>query len=323
MSIFGLFGTAIEYTCGGGEKITAMGNKMKNVKHDITSESAWKKTSQFIKEKYGKKIEFQFLSVTSNNNGDGLESSSSQRSYVQGDDLVVPLKYKNAELGNVVVCRGATLPFEQQQETEDLIRFLIEPQAYNRMLELKLSSSTQPEQESNVIRLFGRTDYVDQEEVIVINDEQEKKRRLVSPFIHVKSKSATVRHKIALKIHEMIGTIVFIRLQDIADGSQPVTHEMDLSDTTLFIEDLTALNPHQMDLLERLARRNLSDSKINCAVIVGSGLNDDQIHHLDCSQAMKNDLLGLAYDADRVPVTQQASQEILDLLFFNDDDMIS
>jgi hypothetical protein len=58
-------------------------------------------------------------------------------------------------------------------------------------------------------------------------------------------------------------------------------------------------------------------------VIVGSSLNEDQIQHFDCSLSMKNDLLGLSYDADRVPVSQQASEEILDLLFFNDDDIIS
>lgn len=296
-----------------------MGNAMKTIKNDITTESAWKKTSQFIQEKYGKRIEFRFLSIASGDATNNFNSENQENYFAMGDDLIVPLKYKNKDLGCVVVCRGATLPFEQRIETVDLIRFLIEPQAYNRMLELQMKPSTENDTEGNVIRLFGKTDYMDQDEVIIINPD-EQRRRLVSQFIHIKAKSDRVRHKVAFKIHEMIGTIVFIRLQDITDGKEAVTHEMDLSDTTLYIDDLSNLNQNQFDLLERLARKNLSG---NCALIVGSSLDEDQIHHLNCSAALKNDLLGLAYDADRVPVSQQASAEILDLLFFSDDDIIS
>lgn len=283
---------------------------MKNLKSDITSESAWKKTSQFILEKYGKKIEFRFLSTAVEND---------QRYFTVGDDLIVSLKYKNADLGSVIVCRGALLTYEQQRETVDLIQFLIEPQAYNRMLELQISSASHPESEGNVIRLFGNTDYMNEDEVIVIKD-NDHKRRLVSQLIHVKAQSAQVRHKVALKIHEMTGTIVFLRLQDFADGREPITHEMDLSDTTVYIDDLMSLNQNQMDLLERLTRQNF---KSNSALIIGSNLSEDQIYHLNCSTALKNDLLALAYDIDRVPVSQQASEEILDLLFFNDGAMIS
>lgn len=283
---------------------------MKTFKNDITSESAWKRTSQFILEKYGKRIEFRFLS---------MPAEEEQRYFTHGDDLIVSLKYKNTDLGSVVVCRGAMLSYQQQQETVDLIQFLIEPQVYNRMLELQINSSTLKESENNVIRLFGNTDYMNEEEVIVLND-NESRRRLVSPFIHVKAHSRQTRHKVALKIHEMTGTIVFLNLKDFADGKEPITHEMDLTDTTIYIDDLTQLNKNQMDLLERLSRQNL---KSNSALIVGSDLSEDQIHHLNCSMALKNDLLALAYDVDRVPVSQQASEEILDLLFFNDGAMIS
>ncbi len=293
---------------------------MKNMINDLTTESAWKKTSQFIQEKYGKKIEFRTMSATS---GD-VESAESERvSYFsQGDDLVVPLKYKQTDLGQVIVCRGATLAFEQQLETVDLIQFLIEPQAYNRMLKLEINAysanTTDTEEETtNVINLFSNpaAEEIDEEE-----SQEEGRRRLVSKFIHIRAKSSLARHKVAYKIHEMTGTIVFLRLQDLTDGKTKVEHDMDLSDTAIYVDNLTELNENQLDLLERMARQNL---KGNSVIIVGSSLSEDEIHHLDCSQTMKNDLLALSYDADRVPVSQQASEEILDLLFFNDDDMIS
>lgn len=290
--------------------------------NDITTESAWKKTSQFIQEKYGKKIEFRILSTTS---GDVVSEENERVSYFShGDDLVVPLKYKQTDLGQVVVCRGATLDFEQQLETVDLIQFLIEPQVYNRMLKLEINAyhtnTTDTKEETNVINLFAIPSNEQVEEMIEETSEEEGGRRLVSKFIHIRAKSSMARHKVAYKIHEMTGTIVFIRLQDLTDGKTPVTHEMDLSDTAIYVDNLTELNQNQLNLLEKMSRQNL---KGNSVIIVGSSLDDDQIHHLDCSQAMKNDLLALSYDADRVPVSQQANEEILDLLFFNDDDIIS
>ena len=291
--------------------------------NDITTESAWKKTSEFIQEKYGKKIEFRTLSKAT---GAMAAAETGRVSYFShGDDLVVPLKYKQTELGQVVVCRGATLAFEQQLETVDLIQFLIEPQVYNRMLKLKINAydanTTDTQIEStNVINLFA-TSQQNVEQLIEENSEEEEgRRRLVSKFIHIRAKSSMARHKVAYKIHEMTGTIVFLRLQDLTDGKNPVTHEMDLSDTAIYVDNLMDLNSNQMDLLEKMSRQNL---KGNCVIIVGSSLSEDEIHHLNCSQAMKNDLLALSYDADRVPASQQASEEILDLLFFNDNDIIS
>jgi hypothetical protein len=285
-----------------------------DITSDLTQQAAWIKTSQFIQEKYGKKIEFRFLNTSTDDS-----DSNSKKSFTKDDDLIVPLKYKKAELGQVIVCRGATLTQDQQLETVDLIQFLIEPQAYNRMLKLQISSATNTNEESNdnVIRLFSK-------KVAAVRDLQESgedsRRRLVSKFIHVKAKSSLARHKVALKIHEMTGTIVFLRLQDLTDGKTELTHEMDLTDTAIYVDNISELNQNQLRLLERLSRKNMAG---NSVVIVGSSLTEDQIQHFDCSLSMKNDLLGLSYDADRVPVSQQASEEILDLLFFNDDDIIS
>lgn len=292
--------------------------KMKNSINEIINDSTWKKTSQFIEDKYGKKIEYRFLSGS-----DSSLNSSEQAYYVWGDDLVVPLKYKNTQLGNVIVSRGATLNYDQQTETVDLIQFLIEPQIYNRVLKLQLNSLMRPESstDDNVIELFSKQPKSG--DVYVIDDDV-KTRKLVSKFIHIRSKSEQTRHKVAMKIHEMVGTIVLLRLQDIYDGrevlSKAEVDAMNLSDTALYIDNILNLNKNQIDVLSQLSKRKENG---NFVIMVGSSLNENQIKHLEYNNDFKNDLIGLSYDVDRVPLFQQTSDEVLDLLFFNDGDTIS
>jgi hypothetical protein len=291
---------------------------MKNNINDITNESAWKKTSQFIEEKYGKKIEYRFI----------IEAAPSdvvkeQRFFIIGDDLIVPLKYKLTELGQVIISRGATLNNDQKNETADLIQFLIEPQIYNKVLKLQLSSLTQKSNkiDENVIELFSKKDKNEDRHII---DDETSSKRLISKFIHIRSKSPQTRRKVALKIHEMAGTIVMINLQDFYDGKIPMPAgevlKMNLDATTLYIDNMLDLNPNQLAVIEQLSKLKASG---NYVIIVGSSLNEDQINHLEYNREFKNDLIGLSYDADRVPTAQQASDEILDLLFFSDGDIIS
>ena len=88
---------------------------------ELLNGGVWNKTSQLIFDKYGKKIEFKFLTVL----------DSEQPFYSRGDDLVVPLKSHQRYLGDVIIQRGATMSVDEKMDLTDLIQFLIEPQAYN------------------------------------------------------------------------------------------------------------------------------------------------------------------------------------------------
>ncbi len=296
---------------------------MKNIAQEITNASAWIKTSQFISEKFGKQIEYRFLV-----DSDEISTQSKNKFYISGDDLVIPLKYKQTQLGNVVVSRGATLSSDQQTETVDLVQFLIEPQVYSRVLKLQINSlsnlnmqeeKSKEDLSENVVPLFSKND----EAVHIINSEDQSKK-LVSKFIHIRSKSKMTQQKVALKIHEMIGTIAFLRLQDIYSGAQSMSEnevaQMDLSETTIYVENIKDLNLNQLNLVQKLSLRK---TKENFAIIVGSDLEEKELQSIDCSPEFKKDLIGLSYDADRVPFAQQASAEVLDLLFFNDGDIMS
>lgn len=270
----------------------AVGANMKSFIED----RVWERASQFIKDKYGKNIEFRFIS----------EIDERDLFFVRGDDLVVSLKHKNESLGNVVVRHGSTLSQDQRQEAADLIQFLISPQAYSKFIQLKIESQTLPEKSENVINLFT---HVKTEE-----ESENEAPQLLSKFIHIKALSRVVRHKIAMKLHEMAGTIVLLRLQDILNPNQPIDMNMDLTDTALFIEDLTDLNAEQLKLLEKISKN--SNVK-NSLVLVGSSLDETALQALNCGADLKNDLIGMMYDADRVPASQQANEEVLELLFFN------
>lgn len=278
---------------------------------EITSDRSWIRASSFIEEKFGKKIGFKFLTISSDE-----EQQASHKCFAEGDDLIVPLQYKNQKLGRVVVYRGALLSTEQQMEASDIIQFLVEPQIYNKVLSLNMSSLSDLKNDSknngaNIIQLFNTENRDD-----VVSDSTERdSRKLVSQFIHIKSKLPMTRHKVAMKIHEMVGTIVLLRLQDIYDGTEEVNMNMDLSDTALFVEDIMSLNSNQLDFLQKLVRSNKAK---NSVILVGSDLDENQIHQMSCSTDFKHDLLGLSYDADRVPYAQQASEEVLELLFFSE-----
>lgn len=260
----------------------------------ITNENAWKRTSQLIEDKFGKKIEFNYLT--------GVEDSEDK-----GDDLLVPLKHKTETVGTVVIRHGATLTVQQKQEATDLIQFLITPQAYSHFLQLKIERQNHSHKtEGNVIQLFNQ-------KVIVAED----KRQVLSQFIHIKSQSRIVRHKVAMKLHEMAGTIVLLRLQDIFKVDEEINMEMDLTDTALFIEDLSDLTAQQWQLLEKLAAGSKAE---NSLILVGSDFNETSIKALKCNDNLKNDLIGMMFDADRIPANQQTNEEVLELLFFHTND---
>jgi hypothetical protein len=57
--------------------------------------------------------------------------------------------------------------------------------------------------------------------------------------------------------------------------------------------------------------------------LVGSSLEMDAILQKDWPESFKKDLAGFFFDIDRVPLAQQTSEDILELLFFQFDGVMS
>ena len=274
---------------------------MKNVFDDAT----WKKTFQLIEEKYGKTLQFRSLKLI-----DGPNKSA----YQHGDDYIIPLSLKNFDLGDIVVSRGSFLDDQQKTEVVDLIKFLVEPQIYNQHLK---------NAEEN-IKNQKYAAHVEKNKVVNLFPQVSETKRTLSKVIHLKSHIEQTRVKVAFKIHEMSGRNLFVRLSDVISSMTSVEDLSSLSDTTILIEDIESISPSMMQILETyLEQASDSDSETGPLLLVGSSLTLESLEEKPWNQSVKDDLMGFYFDIDRVPLAQQTSKEILELLFFELDGSIS
>lgn len=258
---------------------------------EILNDSAWKKTFELIKEKYGKNLSYRSIRLTHN-----VDSAF----YSQGDDLVIPLKIKDHDLGDVVVSRGSVLDSQQKVEIVDLVKFLVEPKVYSLHLQ-------KIEQNSSALNSIEKLDFIG----LVENDSFI--RTTLSSIIHLKSNMQQTRHKVAMKIHEMSERNLFVFLDDIASTLTSVEDIKTLNDMTVYVENVENLSAGMMDLLQKYLSLSYESGPL---FLIGSTLTLEQIETKDWPELVKKDLAGFYFDIDRVPAAQQTSEEILELLFF-------
>lgn len=269
---------------------------------DVVENTVWTKTQSLIQDKYGKKIALKTIDLT----------NSTMPSFVEGDDLIVPLNSKPVYLGEVIVNRGSLLSTQQREEVIDLIRFLVEPHVYNKHLKLKeeieaykrqlaTEAVIENEKESNVFSLFKD----EQEELSLV--------KLINSVIHLRSNSALTRKKVALKIHDMAEQNLFVSFKDIARQMHSVEEFKSFDKTTVFVEDISQLNEQELSLLNAASALKVE----GLVFIIGSTLADKQIETLNVTQELKADLNAILFDIDRLPLAQQTSTDVLELLFFS------
>lgn len=265
---------------------------------DVVENSVWTKTQSLIQDKYGKRISLKTIDL----------SNSTAPSFLEGDDLIVPLNSKPVYLGEVIVNRGSLLSTQQRDEVVDLIRFLVEPHVYNKHLKLKEEIQAYKQkiaaeelESDNVFSLFS-------------NDlEEEKLVKLLSSVIHLKSASTATRKKVALKIHEMAEQNLFVSFTEIAHQINSVDELKSFEKTTMYIDNLESLNLREIELLNAAC----SLKQDGLVFIIGSYLSDQQIDRLKLSDELKADLHAILFDIDRLPLSQQTSTDVLELLFFS------
>jgi len=277
---------------------------------DISKDSVWIKASDLIKEKYGKSLSYRSIKLMS------TEATQIQKDlfYSNGDDLIIPLKAKNVNLGDVVVDRGSLLDFQQKAEVADLVKFLVEPKLYNIQLkksEAYLNGTTRPsltlvkEDTASLVELFN---------------EEVPRRQTLSQIILLKSHIELTRNRVALKMHEMTERNLFVHLDDIIASLSSKEDISTLSDITIYIADIQALSASTLRLLQEYLENSTAEGPL---FLVGSSLSMEAIESQDWPESLKKDLAGFYFDIDRVPLAQQTSEDILELLFFQLDTQMS
>lgn len=265
--------------------------------NEILNDAAWKKTLDLVKTKYGKSLSYRSIKIC---------KEDKVAAYSQGDDFIIPLRLKNYDLGDVIVARGSLLDSQQKTEVVDLVKFLVEPKIYN--IHLKQT------EENSAVRSSATHDSVRKIFKLELHKSEIKdERKTLSQMIHLKSEEKNVRQKVASKIHEMTERNLFVFLDDIATSLTNVEEIRTLGDTTIYIESLEDLSAAMIGLLQQYLSNNYDDGPL---FLIGSNLALSEIQNKDWSVSFKNDLMGFFFDIDRVPLAQQASEEILELLFF-------
>jgi hypothetical protein len=277
---------------------------------ELVTAGIWAKTRALILDKYGKTIDFKFMSARSPLAHDGAY-------YSQNDDLVVPLEYKNSFLGEILVHRGSTLSSQAKSEITDLIRFLIEPKAYSLFLQdveaslIKSSvahtDDSPSTEKANVVSLFPQLGDSSS------GNDSLKGSKVLSQVVHLRAKTGLSRRKVALRIHELAKNMSFVNFADISSALHSTADLGSLGSASIFIENILEINLHEINLLGEFARQPIQ----GILFLVGSDLKDSEIQSLPGGENLKKDLQAMSFDIDRIPIAQQTSAEILELLFFD------
>lgn len=275
---------------------------------NLTNDSAWIKANELIREKYGKNLRYRAIKLISENS----KTLHDEKFYSIGDDLVIPLKLKNFNLGDVIVSRGSLLDPDQKLEVLDLVKFLVEPKVYS--LQLRQSEENLINQTSKPLSL------VNSRSVVPIHPPEKFRKQTLSQILMLKSHTELTRNKVALKIHEMTERNLFVHLDDIINSISSKEEIKTLNDVTVYIADIMLLSKATLSLLQEYLEMNSADGPL---FLVGSSLSLEAIEKVDWPESLKKDLMGFYFDIDRVPLSQQASPEILELLFFQLDAVLS
>lgn len=273
-------------------------------------DSVWLKATDLIKEKYGKSLSYRGIKLLSEDGKSVVEEIY----YSNGDDLVIPLRAKNHVLGDVIVSRGSLLDPQQKSEVVDLIKFLVEPKLYS----IQLKKSEEALQNSNRRSLAVVRDESSIEDLF--EDEEIIKRQTLSQVILLKSHTELNRNRVALKVHEMTERNLFVHLSDIKATLKSKEDLASLSDITVYIGDIETVDVTTMELLKDYLKTATESGPL---FLIGSSLSMEAIQQKNWPESLKRDLSGFYFDIDRVPLSQQTSEDILDLLFFKFDTTLS
>lgn len=267
----------------------------------LMNDIAWIKASDLIKERYGKSLSYRAIKLISND----LQIKESEHYYLSGEDLIIPLKLKDSNLGDVVVKSGSELHLNQKTEITDLIKFLIEPKIYN--IQLK-------QIEENLSRAKVRTlSLVQKQSVVPIHQNNTFRKQTLSQVILLKSHTEMTRNKVALKLHEMTERNLFVHLKDVLPSLSASEDLGSLSDVTIYIDEIENLPSASLELVQDYLAKDQSTGPL---FLIGSSLSPDVIRQKNWLTSFKNDLIGFHFDIDRVPLSQQVSEDVLELLFF-------
>ncbi|MEK6628504.1 MAG: hypothetical protein AABY53_07750, partial [Bdellovibrionota bacterium] len=247
---------------------------------NLTNETAWVKVSEFVKDKFGKNLKYRSIKLISDN----AVAVNRDSFYSVGEDLIIPLKLKNYDLGDVIVSRGSFLDDKQKTEVMDLVKLLVEPKVYS--LQLKQTEENLQNSKANTLSI------VNSNSVRSINRFEKFNKLTISQIIFLKSHTELTCNKVALKIHEMSERNLFVHLKDIISTLSSKEDFKTLTDATIYINDIESLSKTTLNLLQDYLELNYASGPL---ILIGSSLSLEALQQRDWPTDLKKDLMGF-YD---------------------------
>lgn len=267
----------------------------------------WNKAIELVKQKYGKNLIYKSIKLV----GD-VGQDNSQPYYFSGDDLVIPLKNENSTLGDIVVTRGLYLSAEEKYEIVNMIKNLFKDQ----LVQLK----PQPNQETAIDNISNVIAFSSKQKKTSLRHEEPQRKQTLSKVLLLKSHTEMSRTKVALKIHEMTQRNLLVRLNDIMNSIETASDFKSLDDVTIYIENIELVPEADLNKVQDYLQKEFKSGPL---FLIGSTLSPEAIMNTNWKASFQNDLLGFYFDIDRVPLSQQTSAEILELLFFQLDAVLT
>lgn len=253
----------------------------KHMVQNILETPSIQRLSGLLRSRYGKGLEINFMVDTASQVWDMNDYS------VSSGDLYIPISQKESFLGMAKVPNVKDLPSSSVQAIAEIVKLILEPALYRKLLETKLEVAE------------ARTS--------VINQSQS------AQIILLCSKNPHLISKASILLHENGNRWALLQYADLGSKFGSAEELRNLGKASIFIPDLLLLSPYEIEVL--IDFLNNSDAEVHPRIVIGSTRSWGEILDSDSMDLRLQDFVSpYVADLDRWSPDMKTMQETFNLL---------
>lgn len=237
--------------------------------------------SGLLRSRYGKGLEINFLVDTQSNVWDLSDYS------VSSGDLYIPISQKESFLGMAKVPNVKDLPTSSVQAIAEIVKLILEPALYRKLLETKLE--------------------VAEAQTAIVNKSQS------AQIILLCSKNPHLISKASILLHESGNRWAMLQYSDLGSKFGSADELRGLGKASIFVPDLLLLTPQEIEVLIDFLKN--SDAEVHPRIVIGSTRSYREIVESDSMDLRLQDFVSpFVADLDRWSPDMKTMQETFNLL---------
>lgn len=266
-----------------------------------------------LSQKYGKTLFIRQLCDLS-------ALKSSDRPFIKGNDLHIPIQRNGSYLGTAVVPSAHDLAEAKQSDLSEMVKMVLEPSLYNWYLEQRennIRELSKVDVELDNVRVLG--DSLPDEDELSLEELNEKhSSSLVSHIVHFFGQNSTNIKKAALQLHELTGRWAFVPFESIKGQLHSSLDIARMGNMTIFIEEVANLNKSEIELITTYLEQDvhvdtpliITASKESIGNLRNSEIDPNFVDELEISE----------FEMERAPLEHNRLKEVLELYFLRDEE---